>query len=387
EVAFATSARFRPAVEAAGFTFFPAGLDRETDPDYHRLMAELANMPPGPESERVIFDQVFLDLIPRRMATDLLEVARRWQPDMLLRESAELGSTIVAECLGLPYADVLPGVWVKGEGVWLQDAARHLDPLRASFGLDPDPDLEALHPYLAIAISPPSLALRDLDGPRPYPATTHFIHTVYYDQGDHASLPRWVFDLPERPTVYVTMGTEVPAMPGAGYYPRVYQAIVEGLRNEPFNVIVTIGREQDPAQLGPQPPNVHVERYIPQSLLLPHCDVVVSHGGTNTLLQTLDAGLPMVMVPLIADQFMNGALYRTMQLGPVIDLEKLTPEAVRTAVYDALKNATYRKNIDCLRAEMDALPGLDYAVRLVEEVAGVHQPVEPMALAELEMAC
>lgn len=80
-------------------------------------------------------------------------------------------------------------------------------------------------------------------------------------------MPQWVTQLPKQPTVYVTLGTEVNHMPG--FYPRVIQTIIDGLRDEPINLIVTLGRDKDPADFGAQPANVHIERYIPHTLLLP----------------------------------------------------------------------------------------------------------------------
>ena len=54
--------------------------------------------------------------------------------------------------------------------------------------------------------------------------------------------------------------------------------------------------------LGSLPGNVHVSRVIPQSLLLPRCSAVVSHGGSGTLLAALAHGLPQVCLPQAADQ-------------------------------------------------------------------------------------
>ena len=39
-------------------------------------------------------------------------------------------------------------------------------------------------------------------------------------------------------------------------------------------------RQIAPAEHGPQPAHVTVERFIPQAEVLPHCDLVVSHGGS-----------------------------------------------------------------------------------------------------------
>ena len=130
-------------------------------------------------------------------------------------------------------------------------------------------------------------------------------------------------------------------------YPGVLQTIIAGLRDLPMNLIVTLGRDKDPADFGPQPANVHIERYIPQSLLLPHCDLMVMHGGSNSLLAALDVGLPMVVVPLIADQFFNAEVMENLRLGKVVQTwrlgnqdvwnwAQLTPASVRAAVEEVL---------------------------------------------------
>jgi UDP:flavonoid glycosyltransferase YjiC (YdhE family) len=373
EVAFAASASLEQVVKAAGFTFFAAGLDREQDPEFQQLMAQLRTMPTGPESERTIFTKVFWGVNPRLMVPDLVKLGRTWKPDMFIRESAEVGAVFAAEHLGLPHADVVPAAWLKGISMFEEGAAEHLDPIRQSVGLGPDPSLESLHRYLVITYSPPTFSLHDIDIERPYPATTHFIRPEFFDQAGKEKLPAWVSALPEQRTVYVTLGTEVNNMPGSGFYPRVLQTIIDGLRDEPVNLIVTVGRDKDPADFGDQPPNVHIERYIPQSLLLPLSDLMIMHGGSNSLLQAVDAGLPMVLIPLIADQFFNGAVTSSLGLGPVVQLERLTSETIRTAAREALQNRSYRQNVERLRDEMHALPNLKHAVELVEKVAAERE--------------
>ena len=54
---------------------------------------------------------------------------------------------------------------------------------------------------------------------------------------------------------------------------------------------VTVGPKADPAVVGAQPAHVRVEQYVPQTLVLPHCDVVVSHAGSGTVLAALAVGV------------------------------------------------------------------------------------------------
>ena len=371
EVAFAASPALEQTVKKVGFIFFAAGLDREQDPEFQQLMAQLREMPPGPESEFTIFTQVFWGVNPRLMVPDLVRLGGTWKPDMLIRESAEAGAAIAAEHLGLPHVDVAPAAWPKCDSIFEAGAAEHLDPIRLTWGLEPDPDLESLHRYLMVAYAPPTLAAVDIGIPGAYPITTEFFRPQFFDQGGDETLPDWVSTMPEQPTIYVTLGTEVNNMPG--FYPGVLQTIIEGLRDKAVNLIVTLGRDKDPADFGSQPPNVHIERYIPQSLLLPHCDLIIMHGGSNSLLQALDAGLPMVVIPLIADQFFNAAALKSLQLGQVIDLAQLTPDAVWSAAWEVLQDPAYRQNVAGMRSEMHALPDLTHAVARIEEIVATYE--------------
>ena len=374
-VAFATHADLRPLLEAAGVAFFPVGGDLATDPEYQQLKAQLATMPLNLATEVFAYPRIFCGVAARRRTPDLVAIAQRWQPDLVIREAGEYAAVIAAEHLGLPHATVACAAALPVMARFEQEAAAYLDPTRRQWGLAPDPDLTALSRYLLLAYAPPSLSRQSLDGSGvldAIPTTAHFIRPEIFDQAAPDSLPVWVAQLPAQPTVYVTLGTEVNKEPEL--YPSVLQTIIAGLREAPVNLIVTLGRNKDPADFGPQPANVHIERYIPQSVLLPHCDLMVMHGGSNSLLAALDAGLPMVVVPLIADQFFNARVVQQLALGQVVQREDLTPARIRAAADEVLANPLYRQNARQRQAEMHALPDQQYAVALVERVIADHLP-------------
>jgi MGT family glycosyltransferase len=131
----------------------------------------------------------------------------------------------------------------------------------------------------------------------------------------------------------------------------------------------------DPAIFGPQPAQVYIERYIPQSLLLPHCDLVITHGGSGTVRDALSLGLPMVIIPVAADQHANAKRCVELGVAQVIEPGWRTPEAIREATRQVLENPRYRHNAERLRDEMEALPGLDYAVQLLEQLAAKKKPL------------
>jgi len=110
------------------------------------------------------------------------------------------------------------------------------------------------------------------------------------------------------PCVYLTLGT----MFGNS---EVFRTALAGLAEERVEVVVTVGADSDPAALGPVPANARVERYIPQAELLPRCSVVVHHGGSGTMYGSLAHGIPQVVLPQGADNFVNGWLLESCGAG------------------------------------------------------------------------
>jgi UDP:flavonoid glycosyltransferase YjiC (YdhE family) len=360
EVTFACSPSFCPAVEASGFPAIPAGLDwlesafGEAFPEIGQVAATQGKA----AALNWVNEEVFAGVTAKRIVPDLLALARDWRPDVIVRDLYEFGGYIAAEALAIPHATVevgaFRGAFWRDEGV-----AQQLDQQRMAHGLAPDPILARLYHFLHLSFVPP----RYQDPAAPLPATAHALRWVLFDRSGDEQLPDWVVHLSEDPVVYVTLGTV------GNQRPEIFAAIIAGLRDEPLQLIVTVGRNQNPTDFGPEPQNVHIERYIPQSLLLPHCDLVVSHAGFNSVLAAIAHGLPQVAIPLSADQPDHARRCAMLGVGRVIEYDALSPETVRRAVLTVLADPTYRENAVRLRDEIAALPGPEHGVALLERLA------------------
>jgi MGT family glycosyltransferase len=149
----------------------------------------------------------------------------------------------------------------------------------------------------------------------------------------------------------------------------VFRTVLDGLREEAFNVIVTVGASGDPALLGPQPDHVHVERYVPQSELLPHCDVLVSHAGSGALLGALKAGLPILAIPQGADQFMNAGRIHEVGVGLRLMPAEFTSLAVREGVGRLIDDRRFADAARAEQAEIEAMPAPASVVPILEALA------------------
>ena len=142
----------------------------------------------------------------------------------------------------------------------------------------------------------------------------------------------------EPPTVYVTLGTVFGVESGD-----LFARALAALRELPVRAIVTVGADVDPAELGAPPPNVRVERFVPQAEILPRCRLVVSHAGSGSVLGALAYGLPMLLLPMGADQPHNAARCEAIGVARVLDAVTAPPTAIAGAIADLLASEPHRR--------------------------------------------
>jgi MGT family glycosyltransferase len=361
EVVFAASESFCQVVARAGFRCIPAGFDfsfDDKDAVFTRIrsMLGLQTQPFSPVRD------IFSGFLPPQMVPDLLAIAHAWPFDLLVRDPLEFGGCVAAEILGLPHLACGPlfcfwdGAWHAAPG---EVAKPELDGVRAEHGLPLDPELAMLHHRLYLACLPKAFLGPELR----IPSTVSFLRSVPFDRPGGEALPDWVENLPPRPIIHASLGTIFHRTPG------VFEAILDGLRDEPINLLLVVGRDQDPTQFGPQPPHVWIERYLPHALLLPRCDLVITHVGYGSVMACLSVGVPMVVIPLAGgDQIGNAARCAALGVARVVAADQRTPEVIRATVRDVLEDPRYRENAGQLKEQIRALPGPEHAVGLLERL-------------------
>lgn len=357
-VAFAGRPWMVPKVEARGFVCFPGGTDAGLEPVTRPLA------PVNMEREARDLVMGFGRRVARSRAPDLLSTFVTWRPDVVVWEETDPAAGIIAERLGLPHATVP----VLAFGMMAAPFAEGYNVVREGYGLRPDPSGEMLSRYLVLSPFP-----RTLRDPRnPSPPTAHGIRIVDVDRTSRAagSTPDWTAAIEGVPSVYFTLGTVFNHESGD-----LFSRALAGLRELPINLLVTVGREIDPAALGLQPAHVRIERFVPQAEILPHVDLVVSHGGSGSVLGALAHGRPMVVLPMGADQPLNAERITALGAGRSLDAIQATPDEIREAASSVLANATYCESAGRLADEIAALSSIDVAVDLLERLARERRPI------------
>ena len=101
------------------------------------------------EAGRIVFEEVFAGEFARSALPEMLKLAHRWRPDLIVRETCEFASPLVAEAVGVPDVHVACFLAVLGNTDW--DLYEPLGRLRREFGLAPRQRDRSIEPYLTLA--------------------------------------------------------------------------------------------------------------------------------------------------------------------------------------------------------------------------------------------
>ena len=358
EVLWATPADGVEHVERTGIRSVRAGPAGITLPaDARRRYPELHQLGPA-EMPDVLFGKLFGAIAAPAILAELEPVAHEWRPDLVVADAAEFAGHIVAAQFGVPSV-------TKGFGPLLPErrvalAGKEVAPLWRSRGLEPRP-YGGSYDHLYLDIYPPILQ----PGPAAHIPARHLLRPVTHD-GDLGSSSSSALPLPggssDKPLIYVTMGT-VFNDPGP------MRVVLEGLRQLDARALVTVGPRGDPVTLGSQPPHVRIERYVPQTLVLPRCDVIVSHAGSGTVLSTLTLGLPQLCLPQGADQFLNAAAVGQAGAGLSLAPHEANARAVHAAVDQLLTDPSFRQAAGRVSTSIADMPSPDDVAVLLESLA------------------
>lgn len=340
EVVVASGGELASWISACGLPAVTAGLD-----DVHAEAESRARFD-GPM--RVF--HMFTSVVVPPMLRDLLAFAAGWRPQLVIHEEAEYAAPLAAHLLGLPcithswasparppdqrkvFRDLLEPIWSEHGAVDVRDTGMvYLDACPPMFQTEAIDSITGVRPIQALPF----------DGPPTPP-------------------PPWL-DKIEHPAAYVSLGT-VPRFARA----EAIQSTVDAVYGLVATTVVTTG--PNPAdKIAPPATSVLIEPYVPQSLVLPHVEVVVSHGGAGTTLGALRHGLPHVVLPQGAPSQLRSA-QRVEALGIGIHVNDGSDDSLKSAVHKVLDDPKYMKKVRRVRESLLELPSPETVLSQLAEL-------------------
>ena len=270
---------------------------------------------------------------------DFLEIKNRIQkarPDLVICDNLDLVGRAASVHAGIMTIEVVTNVFGA-----LQDAIGRFDHLRLPSVAEARSSILRLIDFLPDTFYS--------DNQEQLPIWDRFRHENPPDPPVPYSWPVPDLDELEGKTVFVSLGTV--SMP---YRP--LQRILDGLATTDLNVYVALGAAFDRMSERelPRRKGMHIWRTLPQPELLKRADLFISHGGFNSLKESLGAGVPMALVPLFGDQPYNADIVCTLGAGHLLNV-RTTAEELARQVMEMLDDSSYVERAEELRDRMNSL--------------------------------
>ena len=233
---------------------------------------------------------------------------------------------------------------------------------RASVGTDPCPpdEFNTYSKWLNLYLFPEAA---DYDRAAPLDATWHRLQSTVrtsdapFDVQEH--LPG------DGKVVYLSLGSLGCMDVG------LMQRLIDALGTTEHRVIVAMGPLEDQMTLGP---NMYGDRFLPQPSILPQCDLLITHGGNNTLCEGFHFGLPMIGLPLFWDQYDNAQRLDETGFGVRLPTYDWTEEQLVGAVNRLLADDDLAARMEAISKQVQAEPGRVEGADLIEHVAVTGEP-------------
>jgi len=381
QVTFFDKPKIGARVREAGLEFVPVGetapiARREATTNHTRMRAELAQL-------RLNVTRICREL--ESFLEETPDALTRAGVNALLVDEIALTGPTVAELLGLPYFIVsitFPhlfgwegSAWVSGyrhsnswlsglQGAFLELSVtrmrgpirRTLEQYRKRAGLGKVSGIQNEYPCLAHITQMPKC----LDLPnRLVPADFHYAGPfAWRSERPYVAFP-WD-QLDGRPMIYASLGTT------RAVQPAIFRMIAEACCDLDVQLVISLGNRVAPDSLPDLPGRPIVVDYAPQLEVLKRAEIVITHGGSNTVFETLMEGKPMVTIPLAYDQPAVAARLARLGIAEVLPVMRLSAKRIQNAIKKVREERSYREAAQEIRMKLRAIRGVDMAVQILE---------------------
>jgi zeaxanthin glucosyltransferase len=329
----------------------------------------------GPELARLVRDDerllqwirtLLVDQVPEQIEPNR-QVLRQWRPDVLVVDPMLYGGIIAAHLEGIPYVCISSSL----NPVTPDDLdCRHTHNMRA---LDADRKAlfaryemsprfkvaDCLSPHLNMVLATREYLGADVE----VPPATHLVGPTQPmgRRGDEVEFP-W-HKLDGRPVIYASFGSQI------SHQPERFEAIAQASESLDVQLVISCGELADAPWADSLPAHVIAVPYTPQRQLLERVQVMITHGGANSVMEALVAGVPMVISPVCNDQPMQAYFATRRGVAVELDLDAISHSRLRDELGRLLAgDAPERLAVREVAQQYRGVDGARRAATLIEEL-------------------
>jgi MGT family glycosyltransferase len=318
--------------------------------------------------------------------------------DGLIVDQNVLGGGTVAELLNIPFVTACSAVpwirdhatpphftgWPYGEGGWprlrnrlgynawdwyIAPAKRLVNRYRKACKMKPVRRIEDFFSPLAYLAQ----TCREFDFPREVlPDMFHYVGALAADRPRGEDQFPWD-RLDDRPLIYVSMGTVRPSSDVG-----VLEKIASACADLDAQLVISAGKWADESETWDTPDNLPggplVMDFVPQMELLEKAQLLITHGGQNTVLEAIAQGVPMIVLPRGADQPAMAGRIKHTGAGLCASFQHFTPAELRGLVERVLTEDSFRERAKELQQGMIATGGVQRAAEIAERALTTREP-------------
>ena len=341
DITYYLTESFRPQVERTGARFHGYHSVVEAD-----LKAGTTGFLPGrmPAESRQVLAQ-------------LLEAVRAQRPDYVLYDPLCLWGQLIARILDLPAISFRPTLVINprigpmlefmrsraalAPGM-MEQANQELATVLAEYHLPPSPLMPLMwsEEPLNIVCMPRSFQ----PAGDTFDERFVFVGPSIQPRGDGGDFP--FGHLEGGPVLFISLGTVF------NNWPEFYRMCFAAFGGTPWRVVLSTGHAVSAEQLGPVPANFLVRPSVPQLEVLERTSLFLTHGGANSVMESLAHGVPMVVIPQMAEQPLNALRVAELGLGVALDKATVTVEQLQRTVAQVAHEPAFRHKAQALQRDV-----------------------------------
>ncbi|MED3802187.1 glycosyltransferase [Lysinibacillus xylanilyticus] len=160
----------------------------------------------------------------------------------------------------------------------------------------------------------------------------------------------------EKIPIYISLGTVL------NQAVDFYKLCIKAFGNTEHTVVMSIGGQTQLDELGEIPENFIVKTYVPQTELLKYTKLFITHGGMNSTNEALYNGVPLILIPLSADQPIIAEQVTNIGAGIPLQMQTLTANQLNEAADQVLNNPSIHKAVANIKESFQKSGGYQKAV-------------------------
>ena len=315
----------------------------------------------GPEVMKLALEETYVPFA-KMMMPGLTRLTENWMPDVIVNDCITFGGALFAHKHNIPCVtttpvppDVMGDTEKSAPKIW-EWQQNLIKDLQKEVGIHEEGIYIHSHKLNMVFTS------QAFAGFETVPSHMKFVGPVKGRPND-ASFDWDKLNASTTPKIFVSLGTLLVDIRKA-----FFEKIIAAFAGQPVTVIAAT----PPEIFEEWPDNFIVNSFVPQSAVMQQMDMVICHGGFNTVNDTFRNGLPMLITPIAYDHFHIAKLIEQAGCGISIRYKRLRVDALRETVFELLENPKYRTAAQEVRNTFTLAGGNDKAVELLENFVHEH---------------